>query len=334
MAIPDLSQRFERTEEPVPFIENEEELAREPGNFEHFRQSDEYAEKRALGATDLSLRNSWQQRDKPMPSIQPQIAATVNGIDITEMSGANEGPDGVHTISTGRGDPGGVSYGKHQLMSKRSSGQTDSTMDKFLASDYADLYKEDFKGLTPGTPEFSEVYTKLANEDEANFEDAQTQFILDTHYEPLRVWADNKGFDTEDPGIASALYSISVQHGGWQRFLKGVDTSNDPTQVIKDIYTARTSYVNGIKNMEEQTKKNIAGRYRRETQEAITISNNKTTDQNDNPILGPFNPPDEAAIGPRQAPVGAPPEESIPSLNGPIQAPPAINIPDELNQRL
>ena len=57
------------------------------------------------------------------------------------------GNGGAKTISSGTGDPGGVSYGSYQLASKT------GTLEAFLK---ASGYNKDFAGLTPGTSLFNE----------------------------------------------------------------------------------------------------------------------------------------------------------------------------------
>jgi len=274
---------YEQEVRPTPIIEDEQSTREGSGTFADFQQTDEYAELRALGHTNLAIRRGWLEDTRSLPPTAPRNALTVGGVDITEMSGTHEGPDGVRTISSGRGDPGGVSYGKHQLSTNA------GTMQRFLNSDYASKYAEDFNGLTPGTPEFNEVYLTIAEEDERNFEDAQTQFILETHYKPLQEWAGNKGFDTNDPGIASALYSISVQHSGWRSFLNGIDTTQDTGQVIDDIYAARTSYVNNNPNIPDDWKAGIANRYNTEKSQARTISQGAVPDQEPDFVPYPVN---------------------------------------------
>src|SRR5437868_13354131 len=63
----------------------------------------------------------------------------------------NRGPG---TVSTGKGDPGGVSYGTYQLSSR--VGRADAFVKKY--------YPEEFKGLKAGTPDFTARWQKLAKD--------------------------------------------------------------------------------------------------------------------------------------------------------------------------
>jgi hypothetical protein len=192
----------------------------------------------------------------------------VDGIDITALSGRYESTGGVASISSGSGDPGGVSYGRHQLSSNA------GTMQSFLASEYASEYDNYFDGLRPGTQGFNDAYIAVVEADSAGFENAQKMFIVETHYNPLKRWAEARGFNTSDPGLASALYSISVQHGGWRTILRGIDTSQEIEQIIRDIYSSRTSYINGLNNLPDNWKSGIRDRYIREVEDAVLISRN------------------------------------------------------------
>lgn len=261
------------------------------------------------------------QEEEPLtpPTTAERVSGMAGGIDITELSGKEEsGSGGVHTISEGTGDPGGVSYGAHQLMSKRNKGE-DSTMDKFLQSDYAVDFRDEFAGLTPGTKEFSDVYERVTNESPDQMENAQKQFILKTHYEPIREWATSQGFDTEDPGVASALYSISVQHGKWKKFLRGVDTSKNNDEVISDIYDRRLKYVKGNSELSDDWKANIGKRYARESEAAKQLSVNRQPEPEQ--PAGPLSVPDGEPLGPQEA-----------SLSDVQQAPRWQDIPEQIDR--
>ncbi|MFN9550895.1 MAG: hypothetical protein ACK56Q_11515, partial [Pirellulaceae bacterium] len=64
------------------------------------------------------------------------------------------GGRGPATVSSGVGDPGGVSYGTYQLASK--IGRADEFVREF--------YPKEFDGLKGGTPEFTARWKRLAEE--------------------------------------------------------------------------------------------------------------------------------------------------------------------------
>lgn len=121
------------------------------------------------------------------------------------------GGRGVNTISTGKGDHGGVSYGKHQLASKNGS------MAAFLKSKEAAQFSSQFAGLTPGSKEFNDAYAKLASgENSSDFAKAQKQYIDRTHFEPTKNnVTKSTGIDiaNRSKALNEAVYSTSVQYG-------------------------------------------------------------------------------------------------------------------------
>ncbi|EGJ11964.1 glycine zipper domain-containing protein [Rubrivivax benzoatilyticus] len=118
------------------------------------------------------------------------------------------GGRGVGTISSGRGDRGGVSYGKHQLATNT------GTMAEFLR--WAPEYGAQFAGLTPGTPEFNAKYRQVVERDEQAFGDAQRRFMIATHYEPEMAKLKAAGFDLSGRGasVREAVFSTATQFRG------------------------------------------------------------------------------------------------------------------------
>lgn len=121
------------------------------------------------------------------------------------------GKGGVGTISTGKGDHGGVSYGAHQLSSKS------GTMAKFLRSEQGAAYAADFAGLQPGTAAFNQKYKEVVGRDSKGFEEAQAGFMKATHYDPAaRKLANDTGLDVSkrSRALQELVYSTSTQYGG------------------------------------------------------------------------------------------------------------------------
>lgn len=137
------------------------------------------------------------------------------------------GGRGVGTVSSGTGDYGGVSYGKHQLASNNGS------MSQFLNSPEAKGLVGDFGGLTPGTSQFNQKYKEISGTRGKEMEDAQYQYLVRTHYAPTAEKLEkNLGIDVDKQGRAfkEMVYSTSMQYGGnasskIERALKGKDLS-------------------------------------------------------------------------------------------------------------
>ncbi|WP_244150046.1 XVIPCD domain-containing protein [Xanthomonas sacchari] len=113
------------------------------------------------------------------------------------------GGRGAGTISTGKGDHGGVSYGTYQLSSAA------GTLSEYLSSS---RYGSEFKGLAPNSDAFTARWRQLANEDPAFGQD-QHDFIRRTHYDVQVSKLAAAGIDLRDrgPAVQDALWSTSVQ---------------------------------------------------------------------------------------------------------------------------
>jgi hypothetical protein len=132
------------------------------------------------------------------------------------------GKGGAGTVSTGKGDFGGASYGTHQLASKT------GTLQKFLATSG---YGAHFEGLTPGTPAFNAKWKEIAATDKG-FAGVQHDFITKTHFDPQMAKLKRAGIDLSGRGSAvkEAVFSTATQFGGntnlIQKALAGRDAAS------------------------------------------------------------------------------------------------------------
>lgn len=174
------------------------------------------------------------------------------------------GRGGVATISSGKGDPGGKSYGEFQLASKT------GTLQSFLESSEGKPFAEKYNLRTAdiGTEEFDKNYRIAASEDTTKFAAAQKAFITRTHYEPVKNLAQQMGFNVNDRRVQEALFSQSVQHGfaGNRKILEAAASSakGTPEEQVRAIYKARSEYVSGQTQIPQQTREAILGRYEAE----------------------------------------------------------------------
>ncbi len=115
----------------------------------------------------------------------------------------NRGPG---TVSTGVGDPGGVSYGTYQLASK--IGRADEFVKKH--------YPKEFEGLKGGTPEFTAAWKKLADADPVALHAKEHEFIRVTHYDPqaAKLLKDLKlDVSKRSAAFRDVVWSTATQHG-------------------------------------------------------------------------------------------------------------------------
>lgn len=145
------------------------------------------------------------------------------------------GKGGAGTVSTGKGDFGGASYGTYQLSSKKGA------LQDFLKST---KYGEQFQGMTPGTPEFNAKWKEIAKND-PSFGDSQHAFIKSTHFDPQMAKLKKSGIDLSGRGAAvqDSIWSTAVQFGGdsslIMKALHGKDVSG---MSDKDIVSAIQDY--------------------------------------------------------------------------------------------
>ncbi|MEO6041895.1 MAG: LysM peptidoglycan-binding domain-containing protein [Croceibacterium sp.] len=116
---------------------------------------------------------------------------------------------GPGTVSTGRGDRGGVSYGSYQLASRYGRPA------EFLAAE-GQPWRARFGAAVPGSPEFSACWQACAAADPVAFEAAQHAFIERTHYAVQAALLRRKaGLDLarRSRALQEAVWSTAVQHG-------------------------------------------------------------------------------------------------------------------------
>ena len=120
------------------------------------------------------------------------------------------GGRGPGTVSSGRGDAGGVSYGSYQMTSRNGG-----TVAIFVSQPEFP-WRETFQGLEPGSDEFTHAWRTLADEHPEEFFTTQHAFIKATHFDKLvdRIHRDD-GLDVtqRSPALQDVIWSTAVQHG-------------------------------------------------------------------------------------------------------------------------
>lgn len=162
------------------------------------------------------------------------------------------GGRGPGTVSTGAGDPGGVSYGLYQLATKT------GTPAAFVARE-GSPWSSDFAGLTPGTPKFSAAWKAVAARDPERFSAAQHAFIERTHYLPVVAKVlESTGLDVDKraQAVRDAVWSCAVQHGKAALIISDAVKAADATgprnlgsydrALVEAIYKRRTDYVRSL----------------------------------------------------------------------------------------
>lgn len=198
---------------------------------------------------------------KPVALTAPGAAGDLGSVSAKYESGGR----GAGFVSTGKDDPGGPSYGVHQLSSKDS-------MPAFLRSEEGKAYAERFGGARPGTAAFNRTYSQIASEDADGLAKAQKAFYTRTHYQPALEAAKAAGFDVEDRGVQEALFSIGVQHGGAQKIIGAATAAGSAHDQIKSLYRERVRYVSGLTDLPDNTKRSVLNRYGDEVRDVLALA--------------------------------------------------------------
>ena len=185
---------------------------------------------------------------QPLPSNPAAVAVGAIGTALADEVGIlsakyETGGRGPGVVSTGVGDPGGVSYGSYQMASKM------GVVQRFVAQ-AGFQWAKDFLGLTAGTAPFTAAWKRIAAAQTDAFQKAQHGFIKQSHYDPLaaKVLAENKvDVNTRSFAVQNVIWSTAVQHGGATPIIgRAIATltcdCSDPTydkQLICAIYAER-----------------------------------------------------------------------------------------------
>lgn len=197
---------------------------------------------------------------EPAGTTAPAAGGTRLGAIAERYESGGRGPG---TVSTGNGDPGGVSYGVYQLSSKA------GTLQKFLANE-GSAFAPSLRGDVGGA-QFNADWKAAAARDPAGFRAAQHGFIERTHYQPtVDKVRDATGLDlsTRHPAVREATWSTSVQHGGAKTLLgdairktDGQVARTDPSydrKLVDNIYSGRADYLNRLADSGNYTAKEAA----------------------------------------------------------------------------
>ena len=175
------------------------------------------------------------------------------------------------TVSSGKGDPGGRSYGAYQLASKT------GTLARFLAA-HGKPWLPRFDGLNPKEDDYADTWRAIAAKEGMTFFNAQHTFIKATHYDKaiLKVHKDtNVNLDIRTDAVRNAIWSMAVQHGGAAEviesaihYCKADATIDNDLALLTAMYAARVAYVDNNPNL-KQLLKGLHARYAAELDQAL-----------------------------------------------------------------
>src|ERR1700752_2490722 len=240
----------------------------------------------------INLPDTSTENTKPLPSNLPVKpvktdtgAAGALGEAIAHLLGElsakyETGGRGPGTVSTGAGDPGGVSYGSYQMASKMGVPTRFVTQPGFP-------WLADFRDLKSGSAPFTACWKRIAAAETDAFQRAQHAFIKKSHYDLLAAKILNEdGLDVNTRGRAlqDVIWSTAVQHGGAtpiiHRAIANVSVpKSDPgydEQLIRAIYAERSRKKSDgnlayFSKSSPGVQKGVARRFRDELQDALAM---------------------------------------------------------------
>jgi len=155
---------------------------------------------------------SKKPADQPSHSGTADPAATPDMRDVDALSAQYETsrPRDAGTVSIPKGDRGGVSYGPYQLSSNTGG------VVSFLAGPQGSRWAGEFKGLQPGSKDFSDKWRAIAKREPQNFLTAQKAYAVSTYFDGVaQKVAARADYDLRSASIAvrQVSFSTAVQHG-------------------------------------------------------------------------------------------------------------------------
>lgn len=197
----------------------------------------------AFGTTvrELVLANDIAHPDSVQPGQMLSVPGPQDKPEMGSLSAHYETSGrGPGTVSTGRGDIGGVSYGSYQLSTAAGRPQD------FLRTEGA-AWAAEFAGQRAGTAAFSQTWRAVAAREPEAFGDAQHAYIERTHYQPqadrIQTRTTVAGVDggIATPGVDLSQHSRALQNVAWSTAVQHGPGSNIIANAIRDVRASGTA---------------------------------------------------------------------------------------------
>ena len=173
------------------------------------------------------------------------------------------------TISSGKGDNGGKSYGSFQLASNKGE------VDKFVKQSG---YGDQFKGLKVGTEEFDKKWKETAAND-PKFADAQKDYAVKTKFDPQMAKLQENGVDLSGRGkavnemVLSTANQYGANTGKIQSALNGKDTkSMSDAEIVSSVQDYKAAHVSeNFKSSSPEVQAGVAKRIQAEKKSLLAM---------------------------------------------------------------
>jgi hypothetical protein len=236
------------------------------------------------GGSSVPVGSTENTQPLPTTPVRP-VAAGAIGKAIADALGSlsakyETGGRGCGTVSTGSGDPGGVSYGSYQMATKM------GTVARFV-TEPGFPWRQDFQNLTAGTAQFTACWKRIAAAQADAFQECQHGYIKKTHYDLLAakiLSEDGLDVNTRSRALQDVVWSTAVQHGGAtsivHKAIANVSVSRtDPKydeQLIRAIYAERgrkkpDGNLAYFSKSSPSVQAGVANRFKNEQQDALAM---------------------------------------------------------------
>lgn len=171
------------------------------------------------------------------------------------------GNSGPATISSGIGDYGGVSYGTYQFASRDGY---ESSVAKFVNQC---SFSNQFKGLMPGSQEFSYKWKQICSTHMEQFGKEQHNYIKLRYYDNALVKLSRIGVYVEKLcfGVKELIWSTAVQFGpaGCYNIFRrcGINSQTHNLSIIDLVYMEKSKVQSYFRSSSKNVQNNILRRY-------------------------------------------------------------------------
>jgi hypothetical protein len=189
---------------------------------------------------------------------------------------------GPGTISTGKGDKGGKSYGSYQLAS------TNGMVQAYLKQS---SYAEQFRGMTVGSPEFDKKWKEIAGADAENFKKDQHDYIQRVNYDPALNRLKGLGLESKSAGVLDCIWSTAVQYGPGKcasivrRALNDKDMGSlTDADIVKLVCQSKKENVGVDFKSSPTLHPGLASRFESEQKDLLKLCGDRPTAMSDKPV--------------------------------------------------
>jgi len=174
------------------------------------------------------------------------------------------GNSGPSTVSTGRGDHGGVSYGTYQFSSRDGY---NSSVAKFVNQC---SFANEFSGLFPGSQSFSDKWREICSRYLDKFGYEQHVYIKERYYDSAINKLRRLGLleGTFSFGVRELIWSTAVQFGpaGCYNIFQraGINSTTSNKDIINKVYNEKSKVRSYFASSSSNVQENILKRYESE----------------------------------------------------------------------